>query len=570
MLHINGRTQFERKKGISVPSAGIAGVKLVALGMLLLAFSHQSTAEQMVPRIIGGEVALEGDYPFMAGVYSMKNGFSIHCGGVLIAPQWVLTAAHCIYETDKSTPILPSDLRVSVGLHNKFDPDAELYGVIEVYQAEYDSLRSKNDIALLKLDQEADEQPISLPDSEVRAYLDKADPDKLFRAIGWGLTNQNPDVFAQELRYVDLDYVENSQCPWSTDDTQICAGGQNKDTCRGDSGGPLIAQYQGQLWLMGLTSFGARECGQDEAVGVYTDVSAFKGWIESNINDAGGSIAFIDGDLASVESVGRPSLEVSLVNRSSETNINNVGFTLIAAAGITVESDEFACHRESVTSHLCSYNGTLAPSEAAAGTLVLASDSLAGSVVDVSIFPSADQYNAYKRKDKIVAVPFNVDTYDLKISVTQSNLYTGETSGWVRIYNKTGEAIDTLSFENLTDSNLGFSDKGGCGTPCFFGELPMGGQMKVPFTGTVGEDSPALELRIDDAQVGGLASVQYAVLRDRFVISSTEKDQEDQPEDVPGDDESVEKETSSGSSGGGGALGIMFGLFLLLGSRVKK
>lgn len=570
MLHINGRTQFGRKKGTSVLSTRISGVKLVALGMLLLAFSHQSTAEQMVPRIIGGEVASEGDYPFMAGVYSMKNGFSIHCGGVLIAPQWVLTAAHCIYETDKSTPILPSDLRVSVGLHNKFDPDAELYGVIEVYQAEYDSLRSKNDIALLKLDQEADEQPISLPDSEVRAYLDKADPDKLFRAIGWGLTNQNPDVFAQELRYVDLDYVENSQCPWSTDNTQICAGGQNKDTCRGDSGGPLIAQYQGQLWLMGLTSFGARECGQEEAVGVYTDVSAFKSWIESSIKNAGESIAYIDSELTLVESAGRPSLEATLVNKSSETDINNVGFTLTAAAGVTVESDEFTCHREGVTSHFCSYSGTLAPSETAAGILMLESDSLVASVVDVRLLPSADQYNAYKRKDKMVAVPFNVDIYDVEILVTRSNLYTDETNGWVRIYNNTDDTIDKLSLQNWTGSNLNFADKGDCGAPCLFGELPMAGERKVPFAGSVSGNTPAVELQIDDGQVGGLASVQYTVLRDRFVISSTEKDEEEQPEDVPENDESVEAETSGGSSGGGGALGVMFGLFLLLGSRVKR
>ncbi len=53
----------------------------------------------------------------------------------------------------------------------------------------------------------------------------------------------------------------------------ICADGMNKNTCRGDSGGPLLANIDGKFTLVGVTSWGRRECGGPNSFGVYADIS---------------------------------------------------------------------------------------------------------------------------------------------------------------------------------------------------------------------------------------------------------------------------------------------------------
>ena len=66
--------------------------------------------------------------------------------------------------------------------------------------------------------------------------------------------------------------------------THMCAGGvRGKDTCSGDSGGPLMRQMTGSWYLIGVVSFGPQKCGAPGVPGVYTNVAEYVDWIKDNI-----------------------------------------------------------------------------------------------------------------------------------------------------------------------------------------------------------------------------------------------------------------------------------------------
>ncbi|XP_070510033.1 serine protease easter-like [Chironomus tepperi] len=155
-----------------------------------------------------------------------------------------------------------------------------------------------NDILLLKLKNDVQFTkwiiPICLPlDSSVGGM----DFTKLsLEVAGFGKTeNSTASDVKQRL---DLDGIDNSQCerhyqPKNVNITskQICAGGEEgRDSCNGDSGGPLMrygnfpnSKYPYYL-LVGIVSFGPKKCGTKDAPGVYTRVSEYIDWINSNID----------------------------------------------------------------------------------------------------------------------------------------------------------------------------------------------------------------------------------------------------------------------------------------------
>ncbi|RKP13834.1 trypsin-like cysteine/serine peptidase domain-containing protein [Piptocephalis cylindrospora] len=232
--------------------------------------------------IIGGMSVSEGSFPYMA-VMEMTKG-AVHCGGVMIAPTWFLTAAHCFraIEDQPFYIIAGSNKRSAIPYRVK----GKSYLAHPSYQA-----FSGWDVGLVET-----QSPILL--SSYARILPEADDSSHplpYTALGWGIDNVQKRTAPDQLQQVSLMPADHEQCNlaggshWE-ENGFLCAGGLNRDTCFGDSGGPLLSQSSetGMYGVVGLTSFGANSQGQSSAcggafdMGFYWDITPAIPWILQN------------------------------------------------------------------------------------------------------------------------------------------------------------------------------------------------------------------------------------------------------------------------------------------------
>lgn len=252
-------------------------------------------------RIYGGTKTELDEFPWMAllGYRTRNGGITYQCGGVLLNNRYVMTAAHCItgaIETQVGTLVT-----IRLGEYDKrteidcvedtcADKPQEIPVHMAVAHPGY-SDKNKNrydDIGIARLAQRAVYnyyvQPICLVNNQVR--LDAG--NKVYVA-GWGktLSGQNADVKEK----LGMDIFNKNECIGkyrnlgaTISDRQICAGGTfAADTCRGDSGGPLMRLRPEGIWeSVAVVSFG-HGCGMDGWPGVYTSVAHYIDWITSTI-----------------------------------------------------------------------------------------------------------------------------------------------------------------------------------------------------------------------------------------------------------------------------------------------
>ncbi|KAI9048419.1 hypothetical protein LZ554_007255 [Drepanopeziza brunnea f. sp. 'monogermtubi'] len=236
----------------------------------------EAIAPAIVPGadIVGGSAAVAGQFPSQV---ALLVGSSLFCGGVLINSKTVLTAAHCSVDYAASAvSVRAGSLRYASG--------GTLVKVSKILvHPSYNENTFDNDVALWTL-------TTAIPTSSTIGYAtlpaQGSDPAAGVSTTvsGWGLTSESGTTLPASLRYVAVPVVSRATCrseygTSAVTTNMFCAAASGKDSCSGDSGGPIVVTSTGVL--AGTVSWG-QGCAEAGYAGVYSRIGNFVTWINAN------------------------------------------------------------------------------------------------------------------------------------------------------------------------------------------------------------------------------------------------------------------------------------------------
>lgn len=264
-------------------------------------------------RVVGGEDAPIDAYPWKAVLGYRIGGLpEIHfeCGGSVINERYIMTAAHCVNanilnERELELAVIRLgewDLSTEMDCTNTSNgsrfcaPPVQDFDFEEVIEhPSYDNRTLfSDDIALIRLSKPINFltsagfiQPVCLPPADLSLSAEARSQGAI--VAGWGVTEKG--IQSDRLQHLILPFVENKECNeryrGNLVAEQICMGGEaGKDSCRGDSGGPLIMKAGSEREVsmqIGIVSYGPTSCGQKGFPGVYTSVSHYRSWVEETL-----------------------------------------------------------------------------------------------------------------------------------------------------------------------------------------------------------------------------------------------------------------------------------------------
>ena len=248
--------------------------------------SAQGSAGPPQRKIIDGREVAPGEWPFVARVDTSDK----FCTASLVAPNWILTAAHCLRDHDGSVTD-PSDISVFLGYDwdkGVCENTREEIGRVIIHPDYYSAGAGfRNDAALVEILRPAAADPVKILTPGDEAWL--APSGTTATVIGWG--RQIDGSYPRVLRTVDIPLMTPEDCRensfWTSEvvhERTLCAGVEGRGIWSGDSGGPLVVSLPDGDWgQVGVTSMGGRASAGYP--GVFTRTSSIYDWIHEQIDE---------------------------------------------------------------------------------------------------------------------------------------------------------------------------------------------------------------------------------------------------------------------------------------------
>ena len=545
-------------------------------GLATLPFSS-ALADTATARIVGGEPAPVDRWPWMAQVAVDDPSVSgyLLCGASHLSPEWLVTAAHCMeYLSGERAEANRTFVFIGDTDRNNVPQNGMPVRQILVHR-QYENL--DRDLALLRIDPRGNTLWPSIISKDNFDDLERRSTgalDESVTALGWGDTGAGN--LSNVLREVQLDYIPQQRCRELSSLTitnfAVCAAelnpvnGAQQDSCFGDSGGPLFLDRDRQPWLVGLTSFGLRNCATGAPSG-YTHLSAETRELEVLTASAGIPLVDLLPEWLTPPPQyyyqppgGSQTLTLTLKNDSKENTVTN------PILGFSLTSNTFASGRWSGCGGLLSGNrcrpaASLAASGSVTQDLVIDGSSGADQVVTVAISATANQDDYRRRNNRITQKVVFSNQPDLTLSAVQQSGNTSEARVAVTLSNRStinGATDGEIRFSLPLNTTLANADELGC---------TLSNPLRCPVGNLPASTSQTLNLTFV-SDTGANQAITFTSFSSNGDLPNDDDDNATLTLRYPSP-----PPTGGGSSGGGGAPAIftlLAGLLLVLRNAPAK